>query len=317
MLWDYLLTFFGAGAVGLALLLISWNTMSKDEEGLVDRAKIAWKALVPGYSFFATIAVGFAIASAASYLGYLPGNPKVLAWLSFASLVPAWALVLVDLGAPERALSIISGFNKSSRIAWNVVLYTLLTLSLFWTILSPSLCSALATLTFAVLLETNLGMAFGTSKVPGWEGASKAAEFVAAAFVMLGVFTLNWPIIAVSALALLLLDFWELYHTYFEDKEICKAVSKGGLAIYYALLIASALVAPLNVYLAAFLAFVGVLAQKMTSAYWPQRARLLKAPYKFAFSGEAKFADTAEIIAFLAAFLIWVAVMALGLAFLG
>lgn len=312
-----MLTFLGAGAVGLALLLISWNSMSKDEESLVDRAKIAWKLLVPGYAFFATIAVGLAIASAASYFGYLPGKPQVWAWLSFASLVPAWALVLADLGAPDRALSIISGFNKSSRIAWNVVLYTLLTLSLFWTLLAPSTCSAIATLAFAVLLETNLGMAFGTSKVPGWEGASKAAEFVAAAFVMLGVFTTNWQIITVSALALLLLDFWELYHVRFEDKEVCKAVSKGGLVAYYALLILAAIVAPVDAYLAAFLAFFGVLVQKVTSAYWPQKARLLKPPYSYAFESKAKFADTAEALAFLAAFLIWISVIALGLAFLG
>ncbi len=317
MLWDYLLTFFGAGAIGLAVLLIAWNMMSKEEEHLADRARMPWKLLVPGYTFFATIAVGLAIFAGASYLGYAPGDPKLLAWLSFASLVPAWALVYVDLGRPDKVLAMVSGFNKSSRIAWNLVLYALLTLSLFWLIFSPSTCSAIAVLAFAVLLETNLAMAFGTTKVPGWEGASKPAEFVSAALLLGGALTQNWPVVTVSALALLLLDFWEIYHVKFEDPELMKAVPWKGVALYWILLLLAAFVSPADPVIGGFFAFVGVLAQKVVSGYWPQRARLLKGYYK-AFLGErASFASASEIMAFFAAFLIWVAMMALGIAFLG
>ena len=317
MNYSYLFLFIVTGAIGLALLWIAWRLIIKDEEELVDRARLPWKVLVPGYVFFASIAVGLSICAGASWLGYLHYNSIVLAWASFASLIPAWALVYLDLGGPHKALSIISGFHKTSRIAWNVVFYTLMTLSIFWFLIQPSTLSALAMIVFPILLETNLGMAFATSKIPGWTPL-KAAEAVAAALTLAGALTFNWKILAVSALALLLLDFWQTYHDYFEHPKLLRAMPKGWTALYYILLIPAALLAPYYVPLAAALAFIGVFLQKTVTAYWPQRARLLEGYYKKVFSDEkASFVSGGDVLAITSAFLIWIAAISFGLIFLG
>ncbi len=317
MNYNYLFLFIATGAVGLALLWMAWRSIIKDEEELVDRAKLPWKILVPGYVFFASIAVGLSITAGASWLGYFHYNPLILAWASFASLIPAWALVYLDLGGPHKAPSIITGFNKTSRIAWNVVFYTLMTLSIFWFLLQPSTLSALAIIVFPILLETNLGMAFATSKIPGWTPL-KAAEAVAAAFTLAGALLLNWKVLTVSALALLLLDFWQTYHDYFEHPKLLRVMPKGWTALYYILLILAALIAPYNVLIAAVLAFVGVFLQKAVTAYWPQKARLMEGYYKRVFSsGKASFVSGGDILAIVSAFLIWIAAISFGLMFLG
>lgn len=316
MNYEYLFLFIATGIVGLALLWIAWRSIIKDEEELVDRARLTWKILVPGYVFFASIAVGLSIAAGASWLGYLHYNPMILAWTSFASLIPAWALVYLDLGGPHKAPSIITGFHKTSRIAWNVVFYTLMTISIFWFLIWPSTISALAIIVFPILLETNLAMAFATSKVPGW-GPLKVGEAVAAALTLAGALLLNWKILTVSALALLLLDFWQTYHDYFEHPKALKALSKGFTALYYALLIIAAITAPCCITLAAALAFIGVFIQKSTTTYWPQKARLLEGYYKKVFSGEkASFVSGGDVLAIVSAFLIWVAAISFGLIFL-
>ena len=313
----YLILFLASGAIGLAILWIAWKEILRNEEELVDRAKIPWKSLVPGYVFFASIAVGLAIAAGLSELGYLSYDARLLAWSSFASLIPAWILVYLDLGAPHRATSIITGFNKTSRIAWNVVFYTLMTLSIFWFLLQPSTSSALAIIVFPVLLETNLGMAFATSKVPGWTPL-KVAEALAAALALAGSLLFNWKIITVATLALLLFDFWQTYHDYFEHPKLLRTMPKGLTALYYVLLISAAVIAPYCVVLASILAFIGVFIQKFVTAYWPQKARLLEGYYKRAFGDEkASFVSSGEVMAIFSAFLVWIAALSLGLTFMG
>ena len=313
---EYSALFLIFGLLGLGTLLLSWRRLVTEEEELAERARITWKLLVPMYSFFASIAVGLAIIAGASELGYARGDPRILAWEAFASLIPAWVLVYLDLGGPHKALNIITGFNKTSRIAWNVVFYTLMTLSLFWLIISPSQLSAIAAIVFSVLLETNLGMAYATSSIPGWTPL-KTAEFVVAAILLGGSLTLKWELVTVSSLVLLLLDFWETYHVYFESKKYTKVIPKGSIALYYLLLASAAIIAPFNAIFASILAFLGVLIQKVVSACWPQKARLLEEYYKVFWGTKAKFASKSEGIAAFSAFLIWVSAISFGLMLLG
>ena len=317
MNYGYFALFLATGALGLALLWLAWRRIIEDEEELVDRARLPWKVLVPSYAFFASVAVGLAIVAALSELGYLQYNPAPLAWAAFASLIPAWALVYLDLGGPHKAISIVTGFHATSRIAWNVVFYTLMTLSIFWFLLQPSPASAVAMIVFSVLLETNLGMAFATSKIPGWTPL-KAAEFVAAAITLAGALLLNWKLIVVGALALLLLDFWQTYHDYFEHPKLLAAMPRNLTGLYYILLIIAVITAPCCVSFSAALAFIGVYLQKAVTAYWPQRARLLEGSYKNAFGGQrVTFVSNGDIIAIISAFLIWVAAISFGFSFLG
>ena len=285
-----------------------WRELLANEEGMVERSKIAWKFLVPAYSFFATLAAGAAIAAGLAGLGVIRAEPQPLAFLALASLVPAWALVVADLGAPERAINILTSFNKTSRIAWNVAFYVLLALSILWLLLAPSPEAALLAIASAILLETNFGMAFGTSKVPGWQGSAKAAEFAAATFLAMGIWLTRGDIILVSVISLLLLDFWELYFVKsFERLEVPLKY----VAPYYALLALAAVVSLANPVAGAALAFIGLFANKALSAEWPQRLRLSLPPYSYAFSQEAAFVERPEVMVTLAAFLIWIALLLL------
>ena len=193
--------------VSLALLGYGIKLGLPAKESL-DISAMPWGILVPGYVFFASIAVGASIIdSIFTIYGYkgssntLREDIKYSTYFSLISLVPAWTLILLDLINPEHGIWLIRGFHDVSRIAWNLVLYTLLAITLLVELVylirrtdidtiknikKAELAIAIAVLVSAIALDSNLSQAFGSLvSVPAWYGSHLVAFFLASA-VLLG-----------------------------------------------------------------------------------------------------------------------------------
>ncbi len=271
--------------VGLAFVILSfaqWRKMIGVE--VVKRNSITWKALVPAYMFFASISIGLALVAGSLYFAGTLQRGLVVA--AILSLIPAWVLVILDLGRPDHVLSMISSFQPRSRIAWNPILYGLYFLSLLWFLIGPSKTSAALSMALGVILESNLAMAMGTSTIEGWRGVGKVGVFwLSAAVLGLSVATVfgMWePVVfSFTVFAYLLMNFWE----YWLEKYPLR---------YYAYFAVPLALSVLSKDLA-FLAVIGVFIEKMVSTYYPQLRRLEKEPYGLYYSKYGKeFADFHE-----------------------
>ena len=189
------------GGVVLTLLMV-YGVCSYWSSTGPGMAVIPWGVMVVGYVFFALLSGG--IFDAAVARAVLLGDES--AWRSLrrttfsaiAVLVPGILLVFADLLHPWKAYWLYLGFNWESRIAWNAILYLLYAAGTLATLVylvrlgeTRAKASgrfrglALATVAVSLMLEANLGMAYGVNvAVPGWYGPEAAILFVLAAFTL-------------------------------------------------------------------------------------------------------------------------------------
>ncbi|AEM38952.1 Polysulphide reductase NrfD [Pyrolobus fumarii 1A] len=170
-------------------------------------ALAAWGAMVAGYTFFALMSGGVfdSLAIEAAILGKRDALKlaRKLVWLALATLIPGILLVFADLTMMQNSMWIWLGFNPASRIAWNGVLYLLYggfaLATLLYVIMRGEESLATRTgkllllggLAASILLEYNLGMAYGVNfAVPGWWAAPTGILFVVLAFLLGSAWTL-------------------------------------------------------------------------------------------------------------------------------
>jgi len=160
-----------------------------------------WGLMVTGYVFFAFSSGGVFDALAIRLGLYCEEEAKRVArktlWLALALLVPGIVLVFADLLHTSHSIWIYAGFNPSSRIAWNGVLYIVYAgfavATLVYTIrrgeenLTKGLGRALiiAGLLSSLALEYNLSLAFRTNMaVPAWFTAPLGILGISLAFLL-------------------------------------------------------------------------------------------------------------------------------------
>ncbi len=306
--------------VALYLILTNWRE-ELSSENIKDRERVTWKALVPAYAFFASIAVGLAIFAGLSAIGIFNANVKHLAWLSLASLIPAWTLVFLDLGRPDNVVNLVKSFNVRARIAWNAVLYTLLALLLVWNIIAPSEISGTLLILASITLETNLAMAFGMSTIPGWEGVHLAAEWVFEALALGGALTslfnpaASW-VSVVSLFIVLILNFWEVYFAREREKTLyfeimrCSVFKAGITSLILALILYFA-----NNVLFVLATLASIYFLKTAWDYVPQLARLREGPYSIIFGYKIEKPSKSEAMLIISAFFLWISAISFGYAF--
>ena len=315
-------------AIAIILVIIALALMPKywreelSPEAIASRSAIPWKALVPGYTFFASIAVGLAILSGAANLGYL-SEPRKLAALALASLIPAWTLVFLDLGRPDHVLYILLSFNPSSRIAWNVVLYSALAILLLIALFKESKVLGALEIFFAIALESNLAMAFGVNHVPVWEGTTIIFEFIASAIALgsaVAIFFLKEKrplskVLLVSLFALFVTTFWEHYYIKTYEKEVYDAlnhysllfnatIAMGAIAFLLALI---GIEVESSAYLASLATIAYAFLQKMLLTAWGETARIQAwLTYKLLYYPKAFELSFSESVLIFSAFLLWI-----------
>jgi Ni/Fe-hydrogenase subunit HybB-like protein len=183
----------------------------RDAEVWSGKAAIPWGIMVPTYAYFALIATGTSTLNALyTVFGYKGPNRafekvlKHLIWFSLITLIPAWTPILSDLGRLDHFLSMITGFNPSSRIAWMGALYVFFFIMVLIELVfhirldamdeerkkilegsALALTISILTLIADLALDGNLGSVFGASTgVPAWSGAYVAVLFVILAILM-------------------------------------------------------------------------------------------------------------------------------------
>ncbi len=174
-------------------------------QGAPEQALLPWGTMVVGYTFFALASGGVFDSMAIRLLreGRGLGGDVIgaLAWSSLALLIPGVILVFSDILHPGKSYHFYLSFNPESRIAWNAVLYTLYGLGVIAFIVYTMIMGkgvnttskriALATLFFSLLLEANLGMAYGVNiAVPAWYTAMAPILFISASLVLGSAFTI-------------------------------------------------------------------------------------------------------------------------------
>jgi Ni/Fe-hydrogenase subunit HybB-like protein len=172
--------------VGIAVLVAlaaigAWFTVKRysPETPWEERAAFPWGIMVPSYVFFASSGAGVAIIASALLL-YRPSNESIvrlvrhLYILVFGLLIPAWYIVLADLGRPDHGIWLLKGWQSSSRIAWMPVFYGVLALPVFLILVHNVFFTrkeftfvdkALAAIAIigGIGLEINLGQVFGNA----------------------------------------------------------------------------------------------------------------------------------------------------------
>ncbi len=173
----------------------------KETEPWMAKDPIAWGLFVPSYVFFALASTGSSVVNSLytifGYKGPKNGFEKVIkqgVWFSIAMVIPAWLMIIMDLGRPDHFLAIFLSFNLMSRIAWMGLLYTIFFIILVIELIhlirhsghveestmkkikTGELIAALVAGGFAIMvdlnLDYNLGQVFGSSTgVPAWYGA--------------------------------------------------------------------------------------------------------------------------------------------------
>ncbi len=308
-------------AIAIATIPSYWRE-ELSPEAVVARNAIPWKALVPGYTFFASIAVGLAILSGAANLGYLRDARK-LAAIALASLIPAWTLVFLDLGRPDHIMYIILNFNPNSRIAWNVVLYAALAILLVVSMFKESKALGVLEIFVAIALESNLAMAFGVSHVPVWEGTTIIFEFLASAIAVgsaVAIFFIEEKsklikVILASLFTLFILSFWEYYYIKIYEKEVYDALSRYSL-LFDAVIALSAVAFIFTIfslemrefaYLASLTTLAYVFLQKLLLVAWGESARIQAwVTYKLLYYPKTFELSPSEVVLIFSAFLLWV-----------
>ncbi|GAB6147524.1 NrfD/PsrC family molybdoenzyme membrane anchor subunit [Stetteria hydrogenophila] len=154
-----------------------------------------------GYTFFALMSGG--INDSALICAYILGKPEEYRGLrrdlltALAVLIPGVVLIFSEIAHPEHAQWLYLGFNVESRIAWNAVLYIvyglfLIALLLYLIVRGEEAAGTPAAKTLAFLalaasliLEANLGMAYGANvSILPWFGVFSSMLTVAAAFAL-------------------------------------------------------------------------------------------------------------------------------------
>ncbi len=161
---------------------------------------IPWGMMVAGYVFYALASGGVFDSMAIRILSgerlFGVREVRYLAWSSIALLVPGILLVFSDILHPERFYNFYTSFQVESRIAWNAILYLAYAAMAFLFLayiirrgFNPEsrtvrvlLAAGLAS---SLLLEANLGMAYGINvAVPAWYASMAPMVFVAASLVL-------------------------------------------------------------------------------------------------------------------------------------
>lgn len=192
------------GVIGLVLTLLyvyavyRYQTLS---EASPLHALVPWGLMVTGYTVFA-FSSGGVFDSMAIRLVFYGDRAEAraarrLMWLALALLIPGVATVFADLLHVEHSLWIYLGFNPSSRMAWNGVLYVLYAVFLLAALLYAVRRGEEALLTgtgkallvcglvSSLALEYNLAMVYGVNAaVPGWFAAPMGILGVALAFLL-------------------------------------------------------------------------------------------------------------------------------------
>ncbi len=169
---------------------------------------IAWGLLVPSYVYFALASTGSSIINSLyTVFGYkgkeYEGFPEIIkhgVWFSLITIIPAWTMIILDLGRADHFTAMLTSFNYESRIAWMGVLYSffflMLLIELIYFIRSEvneklkhwkaaELTIAILVLFATIAVHSNLGEVFGSSTgVPGWYGPHVGAYFIASAVLI-------------------------------------------------------------------------------------------------------------------------------------
>ncbi len=171
------------------------------------KAIIPWGILVPSYVYFALASTGSSIINSLytvfGYKGRDKGFEKVIkhgVWFSLITIIPAWTMIIMDLGRPDHFMHMITGFNVYSRIAWMGALYAFFALMLLIELIyfiradvnaklrewkALELTIAILVLFATIAVHSNLGEVFGSSTgVPGWYGPHVGAYFIASAVLI-------------------------------------------------------------------------------------------------------------------------------------
>jgi len=172
-----------------------------------DKDAIPWGLLVPSYVYFALASTGSSIVNSLytvfGYKGEKNGFEKVIkhgVWFSLITIIPAWTMIILDLGRADHFTAMLTGFNIKSRIAWMGVLYSffflMLLIELVYFIRSEvndklkhwkalELTIAVLVLFATIAVHSNLGEVFGASTgVPAWYGPHVGAYFIASAVLI-------------------------------------------------------------------------------------------------------------------------------------
>ena len=164
-------------------------------------ALVPWGAMVTGYVFFAISSGGVFDAFAIRLGLYCEEEAKRVARktlvLALALLIPGIVLVFADLTHVEHSPWIYTGFNATSRIAWNGILYIVyaafLVAALVYAVrageerLTGTVGRALLIggLLASLALEYNLGSVFAVNvAVPAWFAAPMGVLNIALAFLL-------------------------------------------------------------------------------------------------------------------------------------
>lgn len=168
---------------------------------------IPWGLLVPSYVYFALASTGSSIINSLytvfGYKGPNEGFERIIkhgVWFSLITIIPAWTMIILDLGRPDHFLAMLTGFNVKSRIAWMGVLYSFFFLMLLIEIIyfirsevneklrkwkALELTIAILVLFATIAVHSNLGEVFGSSTgVPAWYGPHVGAYFIASAVLI-------------------------------------------------------------------------------------------------------------------------------------
>jgi molybdopterin-containing oxidoreductase family membrane subunit len=199
-----ILAFFVAAAIGAATYVDHFGHIVT---GMTNR--ISW-GLPHVFAIFLIVAASGAlnVASIASVFGLAPYKPmaRLSAVLAISLLVGGLAVLVLDLGRPDRLIVAMTKYNFSSIFAWNLLLYSgfvaVVGVYLFVQ-MSPGMSEKavrfVGTLAFLwrLALTTGTGSIFGWLVArPGYDAAIMAPLFVAMSFSLgLAVF-----ILVVSAL---------------------------------------------------------------------------------------------------------------------
>ena len=172
----------------------------------------AWGLMVVTYVFFALASTGSSIVNTIhtvyGYDGAFGKYIRYTVYVSLATVLPAFPIIISDLGAPENFAWMFLGFNPTSRMAWMGVLYVLFALILLVELIAEihkkggrgigMLTLGLAVVIISVVTHSNLGQIFGSAYgIPGWFGPFMAVLFIASA-LMIGF--------ALQTIALMLAD---------------------------------------------------------------------------------------------------------------
>lgn len=192
---------------------IEYPKYYKETEPWMAKDPFPWGLFVPSYVFFALAATGASLVNSThTIFGYRDPDGqferviKQGTWFAIAMVIPAWIMIITDLGRPDHFMSIFLSFNIHSRIAWMGLLYTLFFLVLVVELIhlirhevhtesdvktvkkmkTAELIVALIAGGFAVMvdlnLDYNLGEVFGSSTgVPAWYGAHAGIFFIVSA----------------------------------------------------------------------------------------------------------------------------------------